>query len=164
MTNIQEKWVNAYGYENLYEVSNLGNVRNKITKQLLKGSLNTYGYHQFTASITGKYKTVSTHRIIMNSFYGENKNLQVNHINGIKTDNRLENLEWVTNKENINHAIKTGLIKKQKEGVMAHDADIYVHKEYGFFIAYKEFARLYKIPTSKELIIKKMNNKYILTK
>ena len=163
MTNVQEKWINAYQFENLYEVSNLGNVRNKINKRVLVGSYNIYGYHQFTSSIKGKYKTISTHRIIMNSFYGVNPTKQVNHINGIKKDNRLENLEWVTVKENIDHAKKLGLVKKQKEGVFAYDADIYMHKEYGFFIAFKEFARLHKIPTSKEIILKKMNNKYILT-
>ena len=163
MTNVHEIWINAYNYENLYEVSNMGNVRNKITQKQLVGSYNTYGYHQFTASINGRYKTISTHRLIMNSFYGLHQDKQVNHINGNKKDNRLSNLEWCTSKENVNHAIRNNLIKKQNEGVFAKDADIYVHKEYGFFIAFKEFARLYKIPTSKEVVLKKMNNKYKLT-
>lgn len=163
MTNVNEIWVNAHGYEKLYEVSNLGSVRNKLTKKHLIGSYNTYGYHQFTASNNGKYTTVSTHRIIMNSFYGLNPEKQVNHINGNKKDNRLVNLEWCTPKENSIHAIINNLVKKQNEGVFAHDADIYLHKEYGVFIAFKEFAKLYKLPTRKSLIISKMNNKYILT-
>ena len=163
MTNVQEKWVNAYQFEELYEVSNLGNVRNKLNKRVFIGSYNTYGYHQFTASIQGKYRTLSTHRLIMNSFYGINPTKQVNHINGIKKDNRLENLEWVTVKENADHAKRIGLVKKQKEGVFAHDADVYVHKEYGFFIAFKDFARLHKTPTCKKTILKKMADKYILT-
>ena len=163
MTNVNEIWVNAYNYEDFYEVSNLGNVRNKITKKILIGSYNNYGYHQFTASINGKYKTISTHRLIMNSFYGLHQDMQVNHINCDKKDNRLCNLEWCTPKENIKHAIKNNLIKKQNKGVYANDADIYVHLEYGFFIAYKEFARLYKIPPSKNIVLKKMQNKYKLT-
>jgi hypothetical protein len=163
MTNLQEIWVNAYKYEDYYEVSNLGNIRNKKTKKVLKGSYNTYGYHQFTASIKGRYTTISSHRIIMNSFFGEHPNLQVNHINGNKKDNNLKNLEWCTNIENIRHSIKLGLVKKQQTGVFARDADIYLHKEYGLFIAYKEFCRLHKIPPSKNIVLKKMGNKYILT-
>jgi hypothetical protein len=58
----------------------------------------------------GKYKPVCVHRMIALAYFGESNGLQVNHKNGIKTDNRLENLEYCTISENIIHAYKMNLI------------------------------------------------------
>lgn len=109
-----EIWIKAFKSD-LYEVSNLGRVKslnkNKKNKnfkfQILKPILNNRGYNMIT--IDGKMQKLC--RLILKSFT-EDSSLQVNHKNGIKTDDRLENLEWCTASENIIHAYKNNLIKK----------------------------------------------------
>lgn len=62
----------------------------------------------------GEYKSWTVHKFICLVFLGERNGLEVNHKNGIKTDNRIENLEYVTRSENIKHAYKNGLEKPQR--------------------------------------------------
>ncbi len=108
-----------------YEVSNLGNVKscehdaprtNGITyfvrERILKPAKDKKGYLRVGLSIDGKLVTCKVHRLVAIHFLDNSFNLpQVNHINGIKADNRIENLEWVNNSENITHAIKLNLVK-----------------------------------------------------
>jgi hypothetical protein len=97
-----------------YEVSNYGNVRNAITQQELKPR-DKRGYFQVVLWKKGKRKDVCIHRLVALAFLGKNnKRNQVNHIDGNKKNNTLPNLEWVTPKENTDHAFQTGIRTKEK--------------------------------------------------
>ena len=121
---MQEEWKPIKSYEGCYEVSNLGRVRSitrKIErtdpKNIIKTRLFTYkgklipfwisekGYLRLTLNKGGNKSNHLVHRLVANSFIDniENKS-QVNHKNGIKSDNRVNNLEWVSNLENRLHS------------------------------------------------------------
>lgn len=85
-----------------YEASIHGEIRNLKTGRIIKQRVSTDGYLITDIQINKKNKTFKTHRLIAETFYGiPDEGLQVDHINRIKTDNRVENLRWVTIKENL---------------------------------------------------------------
>ena len=87
-----------------YEVSNQGRVRNAHTGLILKPRSNRHHYLIVDLYYKGEKQTKSIHNLVATAFVpGWRKGLQVNHKNGIKTDNRAENLEWVTASENTRH-------------------------------------------------------------
>jgi hypothetical protein len=93
-----------------YEISNLGNLRHKENKNNLKYSIHKKGYPQINLKVDGKRVCRKIHRLVAEAFIpNPERKPQVNHINGDKFDNRVENLEWVTNGENGKHAYRTGL-------------------------------------------------------
>jgi len=97
-----EIWVDITGYNGNYMISNLGNIKNKEGK-LMKCCQNR-GYKIISLSLNGVKKQLKVHRLIAIEFI-ENiyDKPQINHINGIRNDNRLENLEWCTSQENMMH-------------------------------------------------------------
>ena len=114
---MNEIWKDVEGYEGIYKVSNYGRIkrlyRNKKEK-ILKSYIRN-GYYSVRLSKENKIKNFTVHRLIGKAFINNPNNYNtIDHINGIKTDNRLENLEWVTHKENTNRAWKKGLCNGNK--------------------------------------------------
>lgn len=121
-----EQWKPVKGYEGYYEVSTHGRIRSvdRITNcaikhnssvikkgKILKLNLKRNGYLTFDASFFNGAKTKTVHRVVAEAFIPNEDNKPcVNHINAIKTDNRVENLEWVSYQENSQHAAGLGLI------------------------------------------------------
>lgn len=121
-----EIWKDVIGYEGIYQVSNLGNIKSLgriairkdgskdrfIHEKPMGKSIDKYGYYKTSLRKVGIHKTPTLHRLVAIAFLEkpEDKN-QVNHINGNKLDNRVENLEWCNNSENIQHAFDIGLKK-----------------------------------------------------
>ena len=113
MQNYEEIWKDAPGYEGRYQVSNLGKVKslnyNRTCKEvILKAGKDGRGYLRVVLRKDGNSITNKVHRLVMLAFVGKS-DLEVNHINGIKADNRFENLEYCSRSENIQHAYDTGL-------------------------------------------------------
>lgn len=99
-----------------YEINQYGDVRNIHTKYIKMKRTNAWGYND--VKLKGKDKKFHTklvHRLVAKTFYDiseERSNiLQVNHIDGNKTNNFIANLEWVTGKQNVQHAYDTGIRK-----------------------------------------------------
>ncbi|NFG01740.1 hypothetical protein FCV36_05215 [Clostridium sporogenes] len=110
----QEIWKDIKGYEGLYQVSNLGKVKSLITTQSRRiGILKSYnhsGYRRINLYKNGKGKKYYIHRLVAKAFISNVNNYpEVNHIDGNKQNNRVENLEWCTSSQNQIHAFKIGL-------------------------------------------------------
>lgn len=96
----------------IYEISNLGNIRNKNTGIIRKLHPNEKGYLQCKLMLNdNSMKTFKIHRLVACSFLGDysDTDLEVNHIDGNKSNNRVDNLEWVTKQYNVKHSFETGL-------------------------------------------------------
>jgi len=100
-----EVWKLVVGYEGLYEVSNLGRVRNS-KGHVMKPRLSKKKYHRVNLCQGGERKTFWLHRLVLEAFIGKppEEKYECNHKNGDKIDNRVENLEYVSGSENVRHS------------------------------------------------------------
>lgn len=124
MANIKEIWKDVHGYEGYYKVSDLGRIKSlrsfSTGSKILKPRINTHGYYQVNLTIPKKkYKSLSVHRLIALSFIPNPENKPcINHINNIRSDNRISNLEWCTYSENTLHSFKSGRVISEKHKLL----------------------------------------------
>lgn len=129
---MQEEWRDIIGFDGKYQVSNLGNVKStdRYYKQanaktseyehIYKGKVLTpfytkWGYKRIGLSQNGKVKFYTIHKLVAETFIPNPENLPcVNHKDGNKENNNVNNLEWCTYQDNNRHARKTGLNKGNK--------------------------------------------------
>ena len=114
-----EKWTTIQEASN-YEVSTYGNIRNKITQKILKGRLTKSGYLQVSLKIdeTNKFSNRYIHRLVAIYWIDNPKNKrEVNHKDGNKENNNINNLEWVTSSENQKHRHSIGINKTSNRRV-----------------------------------------------
>ena len=114
-----EIWRDITGTKGFIEVSNKGRVRSLLSgaPRVLKTQTDNKGYHRIRVTIEQEKMTYKVHREVAKLFLPNPENLpQVNHKDGNKDNNSVDNLEWVTNKENAHHAIENGLWDSVFEG------------------------------------------------
>lgn len=120
---MKEIWKDIENYKGLYQISNLGRVKslarlkigshntNYVAKEIIrKMSLDKDGYNLITLTKNKIQKSYRVHVLIGQHFVSNPNNLpQINHLDGVKTNNHYKNLEWCTAQHNITHAIESGL-------------------------------------------------------
>lgn len=143
---MEEIWIDIKNYEGLYKISNYGRVKSldrtinqlgysRIFKgRIMSPNKNNSGYYSIMIRKDGVSKRFLIHRLVMINFIGIDENkLDVNHKDGNKLNNRLDNLEWVTKSENSKHMVKNGLSnydKQKKKISLIKDGIIYEFNSY----------------------------------
>lgn len=132
-----ELWKNIEEATN-YEISNLGRVRNTKSEQILNPGVSGNGYKQVSLKMkqSGKFEKRYVHRLVATYWIPnpENKR-EVNHLNLDRTDNRVENLEWITSSDNQKHKYKTGDYKTSNRKVVQMDLEDNIIAVYNSVVA-----------------------------
>lgn len=127
--------VDVVGYEGLYSVTSDGRVwawpkKSRSAGRFLKQTIDRCGYAYVCLFKDGQRKNHKVHRLVLEAFSPFNQVKEhVNHINGNKLDNALDNLEWCTAKENKEHAFRTGLTKMKPSQIEASRRNIIAYNE-----------------------------------
>lgn len=109
---MEEEWKDIQGYENYYQISNLGKIKSKYYSRIRGYILNQGGYCVAQLCVKGKRKGFALHRLVAKHFIPNPLNLpEVNHLDFNKENNRIDNLEWCTSKDNTLHKKINGRCK-----------------------------------------------------
>jgi hypothetical protein len=156
---MKEIWKDIPGYKGKYQASNIGRIRNIQKGNIVMGGINKQGYRNtFLVGLDGKIKNCRCHRLIASAFIPNPKNKPyINHIDGNKLNNNVDNLEWCTPAENDRHAAKLGL-KPHGEG--SHFAkltseEVEAIKRIGDMLPSRKVAKMFGISKTNVLDIRK---------
>lgn len=109
-----EVWGSLPELKGLFEVSNLGNVRTVKSKQLRKAQLQKLGYRRISLRVDSELLGYQLHRLVaLVHIPNPNDYREINHIDGDKENNNVDNLEWCTRSQNMSHAFRTGLVSNR---------------------------------------------------
>lgn len=163
---MEEIWVDIENYNGQYKISNFGNVWRdnrewncgistvrKRPAGVMKPWISIYGYKFVDLNMDNKKKKVSVHRLVATHFLP-----RVNHIDGNKLNNRVDNLEWCNGDYNMKHAVKTGLIvsgEKNKHRLLSDDEATEVRKIYKYIKNQVRIAKAYGV--SQQTISRAVN-------
>ncbi len=123
---MKEIWKTIEEYPD-YMISNVGRVYSNRSHKMLKSSLDPKGYPRVSLGQNMRWTTCAIHRLVVFAFVdGYFEGAEVNHKDGIKTNNKYSNLEWVTNKDNMRHASTTGLMARRIRIIETGDIFMYL--------------------------------------
>lgn len=149
---MREIWKDVAGYEGIYQVSNFGCVRScervvystrknspspyRVEKENVKKPIITNsGYYRICLQKCGNREWISVHRLVAQTFIPNPENKpQVNHIDGNRLNNRVDNLEWATMSENVLHAYRTGLNYGLRGDLSPHKVAVFQFEKDGTFV------------------------------
>ena len=168
---MQEIWEDVEGYEGYYQISNFGRIKSvdrKIKKRnravvffkgkIIKQTISKFGYYRCTLHLIGTRKTFLTSRIVGITFIPNPNNLpQINHKDGIKKNNYVNNLEWATCSENHKHAFRLGLnsaVGEKNSQSKLNEFQVRVIKKIND-LSYAEIGKIFCISGAAICLIKK---------
>jgi len=155
-----ENWKEIKETNGMYYVSDLGNVKKLGGKQFKRNGTNlklcqiNSGYLIAKMYVNHKHMYRTVHRLVAEAFLGKREGLDINHKNGDKQDNRLENLEWCTRKENMEHCVRNGLRKDVKKVMAIREGKLIAKGDFSRELAEK--IKKYFPNTNTETIAKKI--------
>lgn len=164
-SDLKVEWKLIEGFDGIYSVSNYGEVRNNKTGKLMKLRKNEKGYLRTNLTKNGNQKSVRVHRLVAQAFIPNPENKpQVNHIDFDKENNCVNNLEWVTNKENTQYSVCNRIFPGQQkkrnnktgERNISHYNGFYVVRIYGKKYVSKSFKNIDDAKQWRDLRLKEM--------